>query len=89
MIKSQQITNHPGEETIGHPVVCVTHIPPLDIAGLQSDILIRDAPGTPVCGKGDVVRPGRVWAEPMRPWPAGTDHVRLHFGDSWPPPYNA
>jgi tRNA-binding protein len=40
---SVQITNYSEDELIGRMVVCVTNMPPRNIAGFQSEILILGA----------------------------------------------
>lgn len=41
---SAQITNYSMEELIGRRVVCVVNMPPRNIAGFQSEILIMGVP---------------------------------------------
>lgn len=41
---SAQITNYPAGELVGRLVVCATNLPPRNIAGFQSEILIMGAP---------------------------------------------
>lgn len=41
---SVQITNYPESELLGRLVVCVVNMPPRNIAGFQSEILVLGAP---------------------------------------------
>ncbi len=41
---SAQITNYPKEDLIGRKVVCVVNMPPRNIAGFQSEILVMGVP---------------------------------------------
>ena len=41
---SAQITNYPEAELLGRLVVCVVNMPPRNIAGFKSEILVMGAP---------------------------------------------